>query len=325
MTKYWWVNQKQTYRQEVPGGYMWSPKLNKAGSHIRAYDLMKVIAPGDIVFSFADAKIKAVGMVNSNCYEFPKPTEFGAAGANWSDVGWRVDVMYREVFDPIRPKDHINALKSVLPEKYSPIQSATGNGNQHSYLYSITEELALALAHFMERSVLDLIRGNVVFDLMPDRSQENISKWEDRVESVIKGSVDIEETEKAALIKARRGQGQFRTELFKIERACRVTQVGESQHLIASHTKPWRNCDNEERLDPENGFMLTPTVDHLFDKGFISFESNGDLVVSPVAHQKSLFKMGIAISSQFNVGTFSEGQKKYLDWHREELLLKDLE
>ena len=58
--KYWWVNQKQTYRHEVPGGYMWSPKLNVRGQHIRPYDLMRLISPGDIVFSYADAQIKAV-------------------------------------------------------------------------------------------------------------------------------------------------------------------------------------------------------------------------------------------------------------------------
>ena len=55
------------------------------------------------------------------------------------------------------------------------------------------------------------------------------------------------------------------------------------EHLIASHVQPWRDSNNEERLDGENGLLLTPTVDHLFDKGFISFENTGQLIVSPVA------------------------------------------
>lgn len=303
---------------------MWSPKLNKAGVHIRAYDLMKVISPGDIIFSFADTKIKAVGIANSNCYEFPKPTAFGVAGQQWSDAGWRVDVTYREIHDPVRPKDHMPALRPFLPGIYSPLQPATGNGNQHSYLYNISEELAFALAQLMDRSVLDLIRGNIVLERSPDRSLENISKWEDEVEAGIKSSTDIGDTEKISLIKARRGQGQFRRALFGIETACRITKVGQSQHLVASHTKPWRDCSNDERLDPENGFMLTPTVDHLFDKGFISFEGNGDLLISPVAHEDSLIKMGIRVGSRFNVGSFSEGQKHYLQWHRDELLLEGI-
>ena len=301
---------------------MWSPKLNRAGIHIRAYDLMTVISPGDIIFSFADTKLKAVGIANSNCYEFPKPSAFGAAGQQWSNIGWRVDVTYREMANPIRPKDHISALRPVLPGRYSPLQPATGNGNQHSYLYNISEELAYALGQLMERSVLDLIRGNLVLDALPDRSLENISIWEDKLEEDIQCSTEIGETEKTALVKSRRGQGQFRKELLLIESACRVTKVKRPQHLVASHTKPWRDCSNNERLDPENGFMLTPTVDHLFDKGFISFDDKGKLLVSLVAHKDSLLRMGIPVDSNLNVGVFTEGQKKYLEWHRDELLLK---
>ena len=49
-----------------------------------------------------------------------------------------------------------------------------------------------------------------------------------------------------------------------IERACRITQVNRPEHLIVSHCKPWRDCEsNDERLDGENGLLLTPTVDHL--------------------------------------------------------------
>ena len=131
----------------------------------------------------------------------------------------------------------------------------------------------------------------------------------------------LQETEREALVKARVGQGQFRNALLKIERACRVTRVNQERHLIASHTKPWRDCTHEERLDPENGFMLTPAIDHLFDKGFISFENNGDVILSPVAHAESLRKMGIDPSERINVGGFTDGQKHYLSWHRDSLLL----
>ncbi len=92
------------------------------------------------------------------------------------------------------------------------------------------------------------------------------------------------------------------------------------EHLIASHVKPWRDSKNEERLDGENGLLLTPTVDHLFDKGFISFENNGELIISPVTDSVSLRRMGIDDHSPVNVGTFSEGQRRYLEFHRENVL-----
>ena len=125
------------------------------------------------------------------------------------------------------------------------------------------------------------------------------------------------------MILARRGQGKFRERVSMIERACRITQVNRPEHLIASHCKPWRDCEsNDERLDGENGLLLTPTVDHLFDRGFISFENNGDVLVSPVAHRESLKRMGIEVATRLNVGAFSEGQRHYLDFHQEAVFLE---
>jgi putative restriction endonuclease len=62
---------------------------------------------------------------------------------------------------------------------------------------------------------------------------------------------------------------------MEIERCCRITGVNNLAHLRASHCKPWRDSNNEERLHGENGLLLTPTIDHLFDRGFISFENAG--------------------------------------------------
>ena len=102
-----------------------------------------------------------------------------------------------------------------------------------------------------------------------------------------------------------------------IETRCRVTQVERREHLIASHAKPWRDSTDDERLAGENGLLLTPTIDHLFDKGFIAFEGSGRLLISPVAHQPSLARMGIRLDEPLNVGVFSQGQRQFLEYHRE--------
>ena len=299
---------------------MWSPKRNSRGDHIRPYDLMRSIRPGDIVFSFADSLIKAIGIANSYCYEFPKPTEFGNAGQNWGNNGWRVDVAFKEIINPIKPKSHINILRPYLPGIYSPLQN-NGNGNQ-SYLFDISQDLAIVLAQLMERWVVDLVKGDMVLDLPNvDSSLENTKVWEDSIEESIQADLDIPDTVRETLVQSRVGQGLFRKELLLIEPACRVTGVNNPVHLVASHTKPWRDSSNEERLDPENGFMLTPTIDHLFDRGFISFKNNGDLIVSPVAHRESMRKMGLPENHKLNVGDFTYGQKKYLNWHRDSILL----
>ena len=81
--RYWWVNQNQTYRAEVRGSFMWSPKLNANGARNQFYENMREVSPGDVVFSFCDTRIKALGVVTGGAQTGPKP-DFGAAGSNWS-------------------------------------------------------------------------------------------------------------------------------------------------------------------------------------------------------------------------------------------------
>lgn len=85
--RYWWVNQNQTYRHEVQGGYLWSPKRNANGARNPFYESMREISPGDLIFSFMDTRILAIGIAQSYCWESPKPLEFGRAWQNWEDIG----------------------------------------------------------------------------------------------------------------------------------------------------------------------------------------------------------------------------------------------
>jgi putative restriction endonuclease len=89
--RYWWVNQNQTYREEVRGSFMWSPKRNANGARNQFYENMREVSPGDVVFSFCDTRIKALGIVTGRAQTGPKP-DFGTAGANWSQEGWFVPV-----------------------------------------------------------------------------------------------------------------------------------------------------------------------------------------------------------------------------------------
>ena len=320
--RYWWVNQNQTFRQEIDGGYLWSPKRNKNGHRNPFYEFMREVAPGDIVFSFCDTRIPAIGIVSGYCRESPKPEEFGATGTNWSQIGWRVGVRWQRLRNAIRPKDHIAQLRSSLATRYAPL-TPDGNGLQSVYLTRVGAGLASVLLGLIGdevASVSDVGYETSRIERDSPAPEKDIEEWERRVEVAIATDEAIRETERLALVQARRGQGIFRDNVRTIERACRITKVERSEHLIASHVQPWRDSSNEQRLDGENGLLLTPTVDHLFDKGFISFEDSGQLIVSPVADQKSLKKMGIGAEGRVNVGAFSEGQRRYLDFHRENVL-----
>lgn len=167
----------------------------------------------------------------------------------------------------------------------------------------------------------NLTSAAMVMDADSPADAVGLIEWEKHQLEQIEADAEIPPTEREALVMARRGQGKFRQQVTLIEDRCRITKVEKPEHLRASHCKPWRDSSNQERLDGENGLLLTPTIDHLFDRGFISFESNGDLLVSPVAHKVSLERMGVASGRKTNVGAFSSGQKNYLEFHRTSVFL----
>ena len=84
---FWWVNHKQTVRQETEGGYIWSPKQNANGAKNVSYDNLARCQVGDVVFSYAYAKIGRIGLVEAKAETAPKPLEFGSTGEYWGDNG----------------------------------------------------------------------------------------------------------------------------------------------------------------------------------------------------------------------------------------------
>lgn len=218
------------------------------------------------------------------------------------------------------PKDHWDGIQPLLPEKYSPLQRDTGDGLQSVYLAELPEDLAIVLA--------DLGRIDREATSTPDPSRSSTSaeeeqrEWEDQIERQLVQNDAIPETERAALVKSRRGQGRFRDNLLAVESRCRLTGVTEQEFLIASHIKPWRLATDAERLDGHNGLLLTPNADHLFDQGFISFSDEGKLLVSPVLDRAVLSQLGLPGEEGIDVGPFDDRQKQHLQFHRAEIFRK---
>jgi putative restriction endonuclease len=281
---------------------------------------MREVAPGDLVFSFMDTRILAVGIAQSYCWESPKPLEFGKSGENWEGIGWQVRVQFTELTNKVRPKDHIEILRPLLPDKYLPLQP-NGNGLQSVYLTEVPTTLAEVLIGLIGKEV-----GPIAMSAAKVKpiSADDLDVWEKKLEQGVANDASIPETDRSAIVRARIGQGLFKERVGKIESKCRITGVENPVHLVASHCKPWRDSSNEERLNGENGLLLTPSIDHLFDRGFIGFEDSGALIISPVAHRPSLHRMGIETTKTVNVGVFTSGQKQFLDFHRNAVLLQSI-
>jgi len=300
--RYWWVNQNQTYKFEVPGGFLWSPKTRADGGRNYFYKTMEEVSPGDLVFSYCDTFIKAIGIVQRAAVTAPKPN-FRTAGSNWSDIGWYVEVEFAELKSPYRPKDFMEQIRPLLAEKYAPLQS-NGNGLQGIYLTEISQPFGELLV-LLSRADLPAIQHELA-PLIEDESEYEI----DLEIEARKLDGDLE---KIQLTKSRRGQGIFKANVRLVEDHCRITGVTNIKHLRASHIKPWSLSDNDEKLDGNNGLLLSPHVDHLFDRGFISFEPKGKLLVSNELNVSVLEKW--SINPDHNVGTFTSKQNEYLEFH----------
>ena len=131
---------------------------------------------------------------------------------------------------------------------------------------------------------------------------------------------DIKETEKQALIKIRIGHSKLKEIVLRNKTKCDICGLSHPKLLIASHIKPWSKSNDKEKLDYHNILLLCPIHDALFDKGLISFNNNGRILISNELNNQNRILANIDESSCINVT--SEKQKEYLQWHRENIFIK---
>jgi hypothetical protein len=134
------------------------------------------------------------------------------------------------------------------------------------------------------------------------------------------GEVALTDTERDALIKARIGQSRYRDSLLAYWRGCSVTECSIPQLLRASHIKPWHSANHAERLDQFNGLLLTPNLDLAFDKGLISFDDHGEILLSPKIDAATA--AALHLSPALRLRQIEPRHRSYLKWHREELFGK---
>ena len=145
---------------------------------------------------------------------------------------------------------------------------------------------------------------------------------EEEVRSEIRGYDTIKETERQALVKSQIGQGKFREQLMKkYDSACIITGITIKKLLIASHIKPWAVSDNYERLSEDNGLLLSPTFDRLFDGGLITFSDDGILYISSQLNTVDIKRLHINSGEKFDL-KINRDVMRNLEYHRDVIFYK---
>lgn len=124
-------------------------------------------------------------------------------------------------------------------------------------------------------------------------------------------------TSRTGLVTTRVGQGYYRQSILqKFNSVCAVLGVGPMEILIASHIVPWRESNDDERLDVNNGILLSPHFDALFDRHLISFGEDGKILLGSHVSEEVRKQYGLTGEERINL---TEGMRPYLERHRKEL------
>ena len=297
MQRYWWVNHKQTFKHEIAGGFLWSPKFKSNGDRNYFYDTMADAEVGDIVLSYANGKVSYFGVVVEGASTAHKPSEFGAAGDVWDNDGWFLPISWQKISPSIQPKLMWDEIQHLFPQKYSPL-NGQGGGNQGCYLAEISEQIFLTLMQY------SLEKNPILFSTI----QKNLATTSSALRRQI--------TEVKRTVSQRIGQLQFRNKVIKLEGACPITGVASPAFLRASHIKPWRVCETaEERLDPYNGLALAPHIDQLFDQGYITFDTSGSLILSDECPPMIPIQWGFEEKISQSLIEVNSKRSKYINYH----------
>ncbi|NLC43480.1 MAG: hypothetical protein GX783_04275 [Clostridiales bacterium] len=141
-------------------------------------------------------------------------------------------------------------------------------------------------------------------------------------EENIMQDIHLSETERTAIIQSRIGQGVFRKSIMdKYDGRCLITGVDLPKLLVAGHIKPWAVSSNNERLNSENGLLLSATYDRLFDCGLITFNTMGKIYLSSFIGTENEKRLKLTAGDFYELrGT--PAMETFLEYHNDIVFVK---
>lgn len=178
------------------------------------------------------------------------------------------------------------------------------------YLVSLVKFLLENKSNIKRLTEISILRASKFYE---DYTLKKIKELENDKRKI---NYSISKTEYQSFVRMRIGQDIFKEKLIKKEPFCKICGMDIESLLIASHIKSWSKSNVKERLDEDNGFLLCPNHDALFDKGYISFEESGKMIISRLLDKNNFSLLNISnnISIKLSVENL-----EYLIWHRKHI------
>lgn len=298
--------QGTTYQEEKHLGIIWSPQIDKSGLMPHSSKIMQEVKKDDRIFHYVKGSIVAISIVKEGCKISNKPQTIHYATESM-DIGYLVSTEYRELEVPLNIREYFDKIVPYLPIKYSAFQ--TDSSGNSGYLYPCNEMLSLQLLENI--SMLNLFNSDE--DQLELSVDEVIEKERNPLQTI------IAETESETKTKIRRGQQKFRKQVMPLwNHQCPLCGIGMKAVLRASHSKPWKDCSDNERLNPYNGVLLCCNHDALYEHGLISFDGQGRLHISKHIPEEdyTIYQLGKKIKI-----TIHPENKPYFKWHKRNVFI----
>jgi len=191
--------------------------------------------------------------------------------------------------------------------------------NSNEEIQTLIRKLALPHITYLAALKLTNPEGEILYYLRLFEDYFNIHENSFvQQENEILEDTTLDEETRENVVKARKWQGKYRCDLLEECPYCPITLIADDRLLIASHIKPWAHSEPHEKIDPKNGFMFTPTYDFLFDRGYISFSNEKEIIISPWLSKFTCSKLNIAPGKKFQQLPI-EWREQYMEYHREHI------
>lgn len=247
--------------------------------------------------------------------EYSKPSQKYVGLKDFPKL-WEERMNYIQTLNPViyfKAKDQIQ------------IKGPRGYVNSDDQGYKLIRELSLPLVSYI--SAMQVADKNgilsyywklfVDFDAISERRNGPLVFTYGKKGGIIEQPLKRKNKRDSELCYARIGQGKYREELLEECPFCPITMVNDERLLIASHIKPWAVANDKEKLDPKNGYMLTPLYDKLFDRGFITFTEDKHMKISNWLSPKNCQRLRLVDNSYYAQLPMDEKRNDYLKYHRE--------
>jgi hypothetical protein len=288
---YWWASQQELFGEQRKEDCLWAPRQVNGGASFFHWRNMTEVVPGDVIFSYANRSFAAVSVAKTEAVE--SDDQVGRRAVDWGTQGRRIDVEYLDM-ETFAPLDQVHKLLApMLPEEQAPLRR--DGRDREGYLFGLPSEAGRLLLDYLASQV-GLVGKEAISSMVIAAAGNPL--------------------ERQALAASRLGQGVFRKAVSKVWKGrCVVTGANARALVKAIHIKPWQDSNNEERLDPYNGLMLSALYTEAFNTGLISFDLTGSLLLSESVEPFQWEQLGIKQTSW--IAGLKEEHAPYLEYHRD--------